>query len=157
MDLKSHLSLTLLLVGGCLAIAGALITYGSLKQLKYQSIEGKIIESGVHKRSGDISSSSTRTYSWEFWATYEYWVDGEHHQSDKVASQPPSSNAGNARGPSEELKNLVKLYAPGNTVTVFVSPDNPKKSVLIRSDKIRFWLLLCGALIAVLGIFVRFR
>lgn len=157
MELKQHLSLTLFVVGGFVMIAGALITYSSLKQLGYENAEGSVIDSGVRMGTGDISGSSTRTYSWEFWANYNYRVDGKLYHSNTVASQPPSSSAWNGRVPSEELERLKSVYAPGETVTVFVSPDKPQNSVLIRSDTVRLWLLLSGVLIAALGGFIRFR
>ena len=83
--------------------------------------------------------------------SYEYWVGGERFTRDRVASSPPNSNASLGQGPSEHLEELARRYAAGREIEVFVSPDAPQRSVLIRASLASLWLAAAGGVLLALG------
>ncbi len=59
---------------------------------------------------------------------YEYAVDGKKYESDRLALSQISSNN------YDHQRYLASRYKKGDTVTAYVSPDDPRKSVLEKSS-----------------------
>ena len=59
---------------------------------------------------------------------YEYAVDGKKYESDRLALSQISSNN------YDHQRYLASRYKKGDAVTAYVSPENPRQSVLEKSS-----------------------
>ena len=118
---------------------------------------GRVLESGLRKEIGGMSGTQTRTSAWVLYVHYEYWIGGQHFQSQRIASHPPSSNSPFDEPPSEELKALVDTYAVGEEITVHVSADDPTWSVLIKASFFGVWFAALGLGLTAIGALLYFR
>jgi hypothetical protein len=77
---------------------------------------------------------------------YEYAVDGKKYEGDRLAISQISSNN------YDHQRYLANRYNEGDAVTAYVSPDNPRQSVLEKSSglgDVRAWAFM--GLFAVVG------
>ena len=77
---------------------------------------------------------------------YEYAVDGKKYESDRLALSQISSNN------YDHQRYLASRYKKGDAVTAYVSPENPRQSVLEKSSglgDVRAWAFM--GLFAVVG------
>ena len=114
-----------LLVGMGLVLFGCpFLTVGSLGLTRHVSewseakayvpVPAKVLYSGMY--------SYSRSYNVR--VGYEYTVDGKKYEGDRLAISQVSSNN------YDHHRHLADKYKKGDAVTAYVSPDDPRKSVL---------------------------
>ena len=91
----------------------------------YVPVQAKVLYSGMYSfRSGGRRHSHT---SYSVRVGYEYAVGGKKYEGDRLAISQVSSNN------YDHHRHLANKYKKGDAVTVYVSPDDPRKSVLEKS------------------------
>ncbi len=113
--------------------------------------ESKIERKNVHT-AGEFGS---RQY-WTIVVTYTYTANSKVYTSNKYSSSPPQSSSKNDTSPSPELNHLLEEYPTGRQITVFVSPNNPKR-VYIKRAKYPDGRVLAGGIIILFITFYRQR
>ncbi len=90
----------------------------------YVPVPAKILYSGMYSfRSGGRHPHT----SYNVRVGYEYTVDGKKYEGDRLAISQISSNN------YDHHRHLADKYKKGDVVTAYVSPDDPRKSVLEKS------------------------
>jgi hypothetical protein len=93
--------------------------------------EAHLIRAGYETHRGDDSDT------YEAFATYNYVVDGQQYEGDRVSLSGGGDNIGSYH---EDIgHNLQNIAASGDTFFVFVDPDKPSNSIVDRG--IRWGLL----------------
>ena len=91
----------------------------------YVPVPAKVLYSGMYSfRSGGRHPHT----SYSVRVGYEYAVDGKKYEGDRLAISQVSSNN------YDHQRHLANKYKKGDAVTVYVSPDDPRKSVLEKSS-----------------------
>ena len=91
----------------------------------YVSVPAKVLYSGMYSfRSGGRNPHT----SYNVRVGYEYTVDGKKYEGDRLAISQISSNN------YDHHRHLADKYKKGDVVTAYVSPDDPRKSVLEKSS-----------------------
>ena len=91
----------------------------------YVPVPAKVLYSGMYSfRSG--GRHPHMVYSVR--VGYEYAVDGKKYEGDRLAISQVSSNN------YDHHRHLANKYKKGDAVTAYVSPDDPRKSVLEKSS-----------------------
>ena len=92
----------------------------------YVPVPAKVLYSGMYSfRSGGRRHSHT---SYSVRVGYEYTVGGKKYEGDRLAISQVSSNN------YDHHRHLANKYKKGDAVTAYVSPDDPRKSVLEKSS-----------------------
>jgi len=124
-----------LLVGMGLVLFGSpFMTVGSLGLVRhvrewsesksYVPVQAKVLYSGMYSfRSGGRHPHT----SYSVRVGYEYTVGGKKYEGDRLAISQVSSNN------YDHHRHLADKYKKGDEVTAYVSPDDPRKSVLEKS------------------------
>ena len=124
-----------LLVAVVLVLFGSpFMTVGSLSLVRhvrersesksYVSVPAKVLYSGMYSfRSGGRHPHT----SYSVRVGYEYTIDGKKYESDRLAISQISSNN------YDHHRHLANRYKKGDAVTAYVSPDDPRKSLLEKS------------------------
>ncbi len=124
-----------LLVGMGLVLFGSpFMTVGSLGLVRhvrewsesksYVPVQAKVLYSGMYSfRSGGRHPHT----SYSVRVGYEYTVGGKKYEGDRLAISQVSSNN------YDHHRHLADKYKKGDVVTAYVSPDDPRKSVLEKS------------------------
>lgn len=102
-----------------------------------EPIEGVVVDSSVYV---DRATSSDDSDSYFPEIRYRYSYDGREYTNDNVFPGTGSRSTSRARANS-----LVDEYRPGATVTVYVEPDTPERSFLIKERATLFHLAFGGA------------
>jgi len=90
----------------------------------YVPVSAKILYSDIYSfRSGGRHPST----SYSVRVGYEYAVDGKKYESDRLAISQISSNN------YDHQRHLASRYKKDDAVTAYVSPDDPRKSLLEKS------------------------
>ena len=90
----------------------------------YVPVPAKVLYSGMYSvRSGGRHPHTVYSVR----VGYEYAVDGKKYEGDRLAISQVSSNN------YDHQRHLANKYKKGDAVTVYVSPDDPRKSVLEKS------------------------
>ena len=90
----------------------------------YVPVPAKVLYSGMYSfRSGGRHPHTVYSVR----VGYEYAVDGKKYEGDRLAISQVSSNN------YDHHRHLANKYKKGDAVTVYVSPDDPRKSVLEKS------------------------
>lgn len=122
-----------LLVGMGLVLFGSpFLTVGSLGLTRHVSewseakayvpVPAKVLYSGMYS---SRAGGSHTVYNVR--VGYEYAVDGKKYEGDRLAISQISSNN------YDHHRHLADKYKKGDVVTAYVSPDDPRKSVLEKS------------------------
>ena len=91
----------------------------------YVPVPAKVLYSGMYSfRSGGRHPHT----SYSVRVGYEYAVDGKKYEGDRLAISQISSNN------YDHHRHLANKYKKGDAVTAYVSPDDPRKSVLEKSS-----------------------
>lgn len=91
----------------------------------YVPVPAKVLYSGMYSfRSGGRRSHTVYSVR----VGYEYAVDGKKYECDRLAISQVSSNN------YDHHRHLANKYKKGDAVTAYVSPDDPRKSVLEKSS-----------------------
>lgn len=130
-SVKSALMLVGLLLGGCGTIFTAKNIVLALNTVQWSSTEGFVND--VRLLHGYRSKKMV--------VSYEYEVDGQRYESDRVGFTQIYGNYYNRK--------LANQYAPGMRLEVYYDPDNPAKAVLERRVLKGYWLAfgVCLALL----------
>ncbi|MDA8708254.1 DUF3592 domain-containing protein [Hellea sp.] len=135
---------SLIIIGLIFFICGALMMFSHFKQSGFKQITGTVVSSDIVKKIETQSESTTSSTSWYLLVEYEYTVEGQTYQNDNISSAIPMSDAGLGQAPSKKLVALSKKFVPGETVTVYVSPRNPNKTILLHAPNYGIWGVLIG-------------
>lgn len=136
----------LIILGLIFLIFGALMMFNNLKEAGFTPTAGQIISSDIVKRTETRSTETTSSISWYLAVEYSYSVDGQSYKSDNISSEVPMSDAARGQSPSKKLVALSERFVPGEAITVYVSPRNPKKSILLHAPNYGIWGVLIGFL-----------
>ena len=91
----------------------------------YVPVPAKVLYSGMYSfRSGGRHPHTVYSVR----VGYEYAVDGKKYEGDRLAISQVSSNN------YDHHRHLANKYKKGDAVTAYVSPDDPRKSVLEKSS-----------------------
>ena len=124
-----------LLVAVVLVLFGCpFMTVGSLSLVRhvrersesksYVPVPAKVLYSGMYSfRSGGRHPHT----SYSVRVGYEYTINGKKYESDRLAISQISSNN------YDHQRHLANKYKKGDAVTAYVSPDDPRKSLLEKS------------------------
>ncbi len=123
-----------------ISIIGLILLYNTYSQSKYGEALGKVIESEIKKeRYGQGSYGGTR---WYLYVKYHYFIGGESYIGDNLSNSLISSDNTRGQPPSKKLKSLLEKYPKGKDIKVYVSLNDPSRSVLIRQGRwVISWLI----------------
>ena len=89
------------------------------------AVQGKLHRAGYESHSGDDS------YTYEAYADYTYEFGGRQYSNDRVGIAGGADNIGDYQ---QDLgRQLSAAHSRGETVTVYVDPDEPSEAILDRS------------------------
>jgi hypothetical protein len=125
----------LLVCMGLVLFGSPFMTLGSLVLVRhvrersesksYVPVQAKVLYSGMYSfRSGGRHPHT----SYSVRVGYEYTVGGKKYEGDRLAISQVSSNN------YDHHRHLADKYKKGDVVTAYVSPDDPRKSVLEKSS-----------------------
>ncbi|MDA8708250.1 DUF3592 domain-containing protein [Hellea sp.] len=137
---------SLIIIGLIFFICGALMMFNHFKQSGFVAKQGIVKSTKIEKQSSTQPGSKTGSISWYLLVEYEYSVDGQTYQNDNISSVIPMSDAGLGQAPSKKLVALSKKFVLGEAVTVYVSPKNPNKTILLHAPNYGIWGVLIGFL-----------
>lgn len=105
------------------SIGNDLIDASAMK--RWEPVQATLQRAGYERHSGEDSDT------YEAYADYTYEVNGQHHTGSRVAISGGADNIGDYQ---TELGNrLSQAMRRGDTVTVYVDPENPSIAVIDRS------------------------
>ena len=88
-------------------------------------VQGTLLRAGYETHSGDDS------YTYEAYAKYSYEFGGQHYTNDRAAIAGGADNIGDYQQNLGRYLSGVKNR--GETITVYVDPDEPSEAILDRS------------------------
>lgn len=103
-----------------------------LRVARWPETKGALLQNGVSKIGGTDPVRSNQEYVAS--ALYEYVVDGTRYQGKRVSPWVMVAS-NNAKFLLEKQMRRIYRYADGG-VSVFFNPNNPKKSYLIKPDRV---------------------
>ena len=154
---KSVMFQALIFLGIVFLIIGAMMVLQNRKEGHFYPVEGVMKTSQVEKISRTRPGSKTSSVGWELIVTYEYEVDGDIYENDEIASERPGSEAIFNTPPSKELLALAEKFKAGKTVTVYVAPNRPHVSILLKSKNYGLGLLAISGLLFALAFYLARR
>jgi len=99
--------------------------YDAAQMRAWQPTDGRLIEAGYSTSQGDDSDT------YKAYASYTYRWGGETHNGSRVAISSGADNIGDYQ---QRLGNrLSAAMARGETVTVWVDPEEPRQSIIDRT------------------------
>jgi hypothetical protein len=107
---------------------------------EYIPTTAKVLYSGVVCHSGDRGGTAYAPR-----IGYEYSVDGKIYESDRFESSDVYT------GNRKRHDKTVEAYKPGDTIEVFVSPENPRKVVIKRSASSGSFAIGLASVFAIIG------
>ena len=123
------------------------------RESRFVLIEGESLGSAivlVRGRTRDTTARSGAGDRWMLKVNYRYTVDGTVYESDRMGLQQYFALA-ETRTPPQWLQALEQSYAEGNTIDVWVSPNTPERSALVRAKGT--WILPLSAAVVALFLF----
>ena len=142
-------ALTLILFSLPFTLFGTLGVYSRLQGRgeadNYAPVSAKVLYSGIlpHKSRGRHGSSITYSVR----VGYEYVVNGHTYESDRYSPVEISTSG------YESHRRKAESYKEGNIVTAYVSPTDPRKSVLVQSTPLDEWFpIVAMGLFGIAGI-----
>ncbi|MEE4206142.1 MAG: DUF3592 domain-containing protein [Erythrobacter sp.] len=136
----------LAIAGLFMVLAGSLLSYRGLVETTYVEAIGRSVSAEIREEVTRLPGTSTGSRDWQLHVEYQYWIGGEHFTSDRIASRRPSSSAEGGRPPSPKLRALLERYEAGSSIPVYVAPNRPERSILIRTGLGGLWILAAGLL-----------
>jgi hypothetical protein len=132
--------------GGCIAGLAALRDVRHARQsAEWPTVEGRIIESKVHRWGTDASGD----VSYDAIIRYTYTVDNTVHQNNIV------SYGMGARGNRQRAQQIVSRYPRGATRRVYYHPDRPEISVLEPGAGGSPWVgIAVGGVFLIIGLLI---
>lgn len=109
----------------------------------YVPVQAKILYSGV---SSHTSGGKHRSTTYSVRVGYEYVVEGRKYESDRF------SVAEIGTSDYESHRRRADGYKPGAEVTAYVSPLDPSRSVLVRSDTTEWFPVLGMCVFGIVGL-----
>lgn len=111
----------------------------------WPSTTATITQSEIKKVRKSRRRRGRRRSSWsrELHVQYDYYVQGQSYNNNRVAFGNSVSNALDSIG----RPNVVDQYPKGKSVTVYYNPDNPKDSVLETELPFSAYIVMVVALI----------
>ncbi len=95
-----------------------------------------MIESEIKREKyGQGNQGGTR---WYLYVKYHYFIGGQTYVGDNLSTSVISSDNTRGQPPSDKLKSLLKEYPKGKDIKVYVSLNDPSRSVLIRQG---YWVI----------------
>ena len=88
-------------------------------------VQGTLQRAGYETHSGDDS------YTYEAYADYTYEFGGQQYSNDRVAIAGGADNIGDYQ--QDMGRHLSGVYSRGETIVVYVDPDEPSEAILDRS------------------------
>ena len=137
---------SLIFLGVIFFVVGALMMWTHSKQARFTPVQGIIQSSEIAKKTTTQPGAKTSSYSWYLLVEYEYSVDGQNYKNNRISAKVPMSDAALGQPPSDKLVALSEKFVPGQPVTVYVSPKNPSKSILLHAANYGVWGILIGFL-----------
>lgn len=127
-----------LMVGLLLPFAGVAFTglgvaVDLMRRATYRPVPAVVVAADIRAR------TSRGTASWAPQVSYRYTVDGRSYTADRFRTVGPAD--GWTRAWAE---GVVRRYAPGRTVTAYVSPDDASHAFLDRGLPAGLYLALLG-------------
>lgn len=126
-------------LGIVVLIIGLLLTYNTYSQSKYTEVYGKVLESEIKRK--QFSGNGNKLY-WYAYVKYEYYFNGLQYINDTLSTDKLYSDS--KKEPSEEIRNILNKYKKDSNIIVYVSLNNPKKSVLIKQGYNVLWIVFIG-------------
>lgn len=129
--------LALILLGVMLLLGGGAGLFAGFERARLGSaseswveVEGEIISSRVASSRGR-SAASSRT-EWRYYARlgYRYEYEGRSYSGSKISYDDPPG--GSDESGKREAEEFLSDFPRGATVSVYVDPENPEQSVLLR-------------------------
>jgi len=114
------------------------------KKASFVATQGIVQSSKIEKRASSQPGAKTGSLSWYLLVEYEYNVDGQSYKNDNISTEVPMSDAALDQPPSKKLVTLSEKFVPGEPVTVYVSPKNPNKSILLHAPNYGIWGVIIG-------------
>jgi len=111
---------------------------------RYEPVADTILASEIKKVTRTKSGSSTSTISWNLLVNYEYEIDGQTYQSDRIAFKVKKSDASLNKQPSKKPVALSDTFVPVEAVTVYVSPKIKSRDILLHTPNYGIWAVLIG-------------
>ena len=106
-----------------------------LRERSYISVAGESVEADivlVRERTRDTPARSGSGNRWLLDVTYRYEIDGRSYENNRIGLREFFAPAEDMNPPAW-LNDLAAQYATGQKIDVWVSPDNPTNSALVRT------------------------
>lgn len=133
----------IILVGlGTCAWYGPSLLIEAKSTASWRAVNGKIEDVRV------TSQRRRRQTDYSVEISYSYSVDGRSHRGDRY------SVAGNpGAGEQERAELIARGFRKGDSITVYVDPEDPSRAVLARGGTKKAWMTIgFGALLLVVGL-----
>jgi len=154
---KSGTPIALIVLGLIFLIFGAMKAYQNNKEARYYEIEGIVKTAEVKKLWDSLAGSKTSSVSWELLVTYEYKVDGQLYENNKISARVQKSDASFEKPPSEKILQLAERFKAGNSVPVYVSSKHPHRSILLHRSTSSLWFFVISGLLFALAFYLSRR
>ena len=92
---------------------------------QWVAVQGTLLRAGYETHSGDDS------YTYEAYADYSYVFGGQQYTNDRVGIAGGADNIGDYQ--QDMGRNLSNVRSRGETIVVYVDPDEPSQAILDRS------------------------
>jgi hypothetical protein len=92
---------------------------------QWVAVQGTLHRAGYETHSGDDS------YTYEAYADYSYEYGGQQYSNDRVGIAGGADNIGDYQ--QDMGRHLSGVYSRGETIVVYVDPDEPSEAILDRS------------------------
>jgi hypothetical protein len=112
----------------------------------WPSVEGKVLSSKVNGKWFHGTSDSFAGERYRAHIVYEYVVDGKSHTGDRVGLQPENMWDGRRSG----AERIVKRFAKGASVRVYVDPGNAKRSAIAVEIPWWVWIVFAAPCLALI-------
>ena len=124
------LGIMLLLGGGAGLFAGFDRAWLGSASESWVEVEGEILSSRVDRSRG--RSAATSRTEWRYYARlgYRYEFEGRSYPGSKISYDDPPG--GSDESGKRKAETFLSDFPRGATVPVWVNPDNPEQSVLLR-------------------------
>jgi len=146
----------LMLFGVLLLCFGIYFIFTALASTSWDQVQGKIISTKIPASLSTTGSATQRRLVYRVEATYRYDFNGQSYTNNYFSMGSGFTVEGgfNKKAEAREwLKNSD--YSVGKTVTVYVNPDDPEKTVLSSGINIGTIVpVILGLLFFVLGYFL---
>lgn len=116
------------LIVGLLAAGGVGYLIYDIEQAAsgYEKAEGTVLGTHVEEYPGTETGQDLPVVE------YRYTYEGKTYENDNVFAGPSDQPDNSIRGDGPSAEEVVDRFETGETVTVYVNPDDPRESYLIK-------------------------